>query len=346
MIKAEEYVGRTIGKLTVKEIKYVMPLRGYGRKASWLLCECSCGNKIELKAKQLYWGKQSCGCSQIPYENRIGEVFSRLTIESYFRDAENIAMYQCRCACGKELVRRANCVVQGNITSCGCARAEIIGRRDPTLCPYLNCEKQCEVGKLACRDHAKFYESSWRRKAALEGLCTKCGISIIKDPNNPRIMRCAECRKEGNKKIKDRQEIRKLNGLCIRCGKEPIGSRWSMCDVCSNHHQTYGRSLKSRFIANRRKCSRTNEWSLTFEEYVTVVSKPCAYCGFPPELKTGSGLDRKDNTRGYHLDNVVSCCKICNIVKNKFFSEVEMKKIGVVIRQIKLDRIRDKEVAK
>ena len=337
-MKAEEYVGRTIGKLTIKEIRYESPLRGYGRKKIWLICECSCGNKIELKSKHIAWGKQSCGCSQIPYANRVGETFSRLTIENCFKDDKNKIMYCCRCVCGNEIVRIANSVVQGNITSCGCARNEVIGRRDLKLCPYLGCEKECELGKPGCSDHAIFYARSRRRNAVLNNLCPKCGVPVEKNLNNPKIVRCADCRKEVTNRVRKRHDTRKTAGLCIQCGKAPIGIRWSMCDDCSTHHEMYGRTLKARFVANRRKCSKRIEWSLSFEEYVMIVSQPCAYCGFPPELKRGSGLDRKDNARGYHFDNAASCCKICNIVKNKFFTEAEMKLIGVVIRQIKLAR--------
>jgi hypothetical protein len=48
----------------------------------------------------------------------------------------------------------------------------------------------------------------------------------------------------------------------------------------------------------------------------------------------------KDNDRGYHLDNAVSCCRICNIVKNSFFSADEMMSgIGAAIRNVKLARL-------
>ena len=29
-----------------------------------------------------------------------------------------------------------------------------------------------------------------------------------------------------------------------------------------------------------------------------------------------NGVDRKFNKKGYEIDNVISCCKICNIAKN------------------------------
>jgi hypothetical protein len=51
--------------------------------------------------------------------------------------------------------------------------------------------------------------------------------------------------------------------------------------------------------------------SLTLTEFEQLQTQPCFYCGgpLPP---TGFGLDRKDASRGYEIDNVVSCCRGCN----------------------------------
>jgi len=57
---------------------------------------------------------------------------------------------------------------------------------------------------------------------------------------------------------------------------------------------------------------KKNEWNLTFEEFMTFWQKPCNYCGSKIET---IGLDRVDNKKGYNLDNVVSCCWICNRMK-------------------------------
>lgn len=68
-------------------------------------------------------------------------------------------------------------------------------------------------------------------------------------------------------------------------------------------YKHYQRGAKARGI----------EFSLTFEEFQTFWQKPCFYC--EGEVST-VGLDRFDNTKGYSIDNVVSCCASCNIMKN------------------------------
>ncbi len=52
-------------------------------------------------------------------------------------------------------------------------------------------------------------------------------------------------------------------------------------------------------------------WHLTFEQYAPFLALPCHYCKGPLDL-SGVGLDRKDNERGYEIDNVLPCCGDCN----------------------------------
>ena len=54
---------------------------------------------------------------------------------------------------------------------------------------------------------------------------------------------------------------------------------------------------------------RNIEWDLTFEQFMTFWQKPCYYCGEKIETV---GLDRVDNTKGYTINNIVSCCHKCN----------------------------------
>lgn len=74
---------------------------------------------------------------------------------------------------------------------------------------------------------------------------------------------------------------------------------------------------------------RNLEWSLSQEEFRQVISQACAYCGELPRpiqsLKrytrikdevNVNGIDRIDSTKGYTLDNVTACCKMCNRFKS------------------------------
>lgn len=53
------------------------------------------------------------------------------------------------------------------------------------------------------------------------------------------------------------------------------------------------------------------------------------------------GLDRIDNSKGYEPGNVVSCCNVCNTIKNKYLSLEETK---AAVQLIVLIRAKHQEV--
>jgi hypothetical protein len=68
-------------------------------------------------------------------------------------------------------------------------------------------------------------------------------------------------------------------------------------------------------------------WELTGEEFDELTSQDCTYCGSAPGTVahcegrnsgefTYNGLDRVDSGLGYTLENVVTCCQICNRAKS------------------------------
>jgi len=76
--------------------------------------------------------------------------------------------------------------------------------------------------------------------------------------------------------------------------------------------------------------------------------KQCHYCGIKEEdvipiwgkfyglKKRGKclELDRKDNEKGYDIENCVLACAVCNCAKSDKFTYEEFKKVGDVIREI------------
>jgi hypothetical protein len=76
----------------------------------------------------------------------------------------------------------------------------------------------------------------------------------------------------------------------------------------------------SKFLIYKNSAkSRGIPFELTFEQFMTFWQKPCYYCGNSiPTI----GLDRVDNTKGYTMDNVVPCCKVCNRLKTSFPQDV------------------------
>jgi hypothetical protein len=80
--------------------------------------------------------------------------------------------------------------------------------------------------------------------------------------------------------------------------------------------------------ALRRKC----KFTLSVQEVFNLVCKPCYYCGREGLNHTlgfdYNGIDKIDANEGYVINNVVPCCKDCNVMKRKmlihdFLQQVE-----------------------
>lgn len=55
---------------------------------------------------------------------------------------------------------------------------------------------------------------------------------------------------------------------------------------------------------------------LSKHEYEQLIDLGCSYCGCEIKNSGGCSLDRLDSNKDYTFDNVVPCCKICNVAKN------------------------------
>lgn len=86
------------------------------------------------------------------------------------------------------------------------------------------------------------------------------------------------------------------------------------------NNENYNQKWKKRYIRNVKGAEdRGIVWQLTEEETRHIFEDGrCHYCDRSrKELGRLLGIDRKDNTVGYLLENSVSCCKVCNFKKQK-----------------------------
>lgn len=78
--------------------------------------------------------------------------------------------------------------------------------------------------------------------------------------------------------------------------------------------EVWRQTLKGKYSSYRAKAkSRKIQFQLTYEEFLTFWQQSCHYCGIGIET---IGLDRIDSSQGYVLQNIVSCCSICNQIKS------------------------------
>ena len=90
-------------------------------------------------------------------------------------------------------------------------------------------------------------------------------------------------------------------------------------------------AMRQVITQNYIRAGKRRVWNLTEDEFYHISQQNCHYCGQPPSLiKKGSGtdhdfiyngIDRVDSTKEYVLNNVVPCCKRCNVAKNNMTTD-------------------------
>lgn len=127
--------------------------------------------------------------------------------------------------------------------------------------------------------------------------------------------------------IKDVQSVKHAkwpNCGCVKISWSKMGrTPLPIGEASFNHlYSTYKRGAQERELI----------FTVTKEDFKELTSRPCYYCGLPPSRThlgnralnghyTYSGLDRVDNDQGYSLENLVSCCKVCNYAKRNVSQE-------------------------
>lgn len=114
------------------------------------------------------------------------------------------------------------------------------------------------------------------------------------------------------------------------------------CKKCKHakHRGEPGQSGLSQLISNYSQGAKVRQlvWTLSRAQAKLLFEGNCHYCGAPPSLEcypktkvtlesrtlgkfVYNGIDRVDNSLGYVTNNVVACCKTCNMAKHSLTQE-------------------------
>lgn len=140
---------------------------------------------------------------------------------------------------------------------------------------------------------------------------------------------------------------------CKKCGKifsrRASVIRNSLSSIqCSNcRHIRYNKPLnvleyKAYCYYRTGAKSRDLEWNLSEEQFKKLIKDNCVYCGnqatkrktvsYRDECEEINGIDRIDSTKGYTIDNCVSCCSKCNLMKSNFTKEDFLNHISKIYK--------------
>lgn len=291
--------GKKFGKLTV--IKKSPTVKYLDREYMWE-CLCDCGNEVLVFGGHLKQGdKKSCGCSHqnksLDVESLIGQVFKGLQIVEfsgyrYYKNTRNIT-FICKCLhCNKLTKPRVlTNILKRKKDECSCNKPYY-----STLDNSKNTFDECIFINQSFNDvlvkeflYFKYYKSS--RQPFYNCECINCkktlviGLWNLKKASN-------HCRCLKNKKTLENQRNCMIN-------------------------KTYKSYINS---ANKRNLS----FSLSLEDFKTMIFSPCHYCGLEHSnlyitkkvndtVKIQyNGIDRKNSNLGYFQGNCVPCCCYCN----------------------------------
>ena len=161
----------------------------------------------------------------------------------------------------------------------------------------------CKIEKKA----SEFYKSK-QRKDGLRCQCKECERK--KNAEREPLYR------ETRKKYRQSNRCKELKRQQYKNNKDK---------VIENNKKQSKKTLGGRLFSYKRSATARNiDQNLTDEEFKSFWQVSCSYCG--SEIKT-IVLDRIDSDKGYQLDNVISCCSICNKMKmdlsyDKFINQI------------------------
>lgn len=254
-------------------------------------------------------------------------------------------MYKCLCECGKVFTTSAGGLRNGSIKSCGCLQKEITRSTK-----FLDLTGQ-KFGRLLVLYQAEDQiESSGRRRTTWHCLCD-CGketdvTSRALRSGSTQSCGCF-CRDQNSKLDKSLREydqkgniIKKVCQCCKRMlsvdeyykNSHTADGYSGVCKYCYSH------SLQGRYNVYRKGAKVRNlDFNLTQDEFASITSQPCQYCGEYSEKyfdKEYSGVDRIDSSLGYSTNNVVPCCDMCNRMKLDYNINVWINKMKQILKHL------------
>jgi hypothetical protein len=98
----------------------------------------------------------------------------------------------------------------------------------------------------------------------------------------------------------------------------------------NNENKKNSRPLQYN-VYSRNAIYKNLDFTITYDDFVNIIDNPCYYCGILQQ-KGFNGIDRKDQTIGYVLDNCVSCCKMCNYIKGSLSDDIFIRRIEHILK--------------
>jgi hypothetical protein len=161
---------------------------------------------------------------------------------------------------------------------------------------------------------------------------------------------CSKCKEELNVNMFYIDKRRGYTSQCKKCCKKTTEkSIIKMWGTMNNYYSNYRNKIvggNPSIIYSKKRCNAISHnipFSMSREFFIkwyNLQNKSCVYCGIKMEdIEKNKKMmpninifrltiDRINPKKGYEEGNICLCCARCNLIKNDFFSEKDMKEIG------------------
>jgi hypothetical protein len=346
------------------EVLYAVekPSWAYDNSIYWM-CKCDCGNGRVYAASRLRspYPPKSCGCAL--YERLDGKKFNLLTVlYENGRDHNGKRMWHCICDCGIETDIEASSLINGYTKSCGCLKHKkenlldqrfgrwIVVSRAPSnksRKTFWNCKCDCGNEKIVSTSALKSGKSKscgcLARNLAMDkvedltgqkfGRWTVIEIQRIKKNNESRVFWLCKC-DCGNTKVVAARTLKSGDSQSCGCLKK---ERLHDSNTLEEGEAGFNKVLKNY---KRGARDRGLSFELDNDSFRKLTKGNCYYCGEEPKNIGKSlsitadyiynGIDRLNNRIGYTIENSVTCCKRCNMMKMELSIEDFSNRISTI----------------
>lgn len=170
---------------------------------------------------------------------------------------------------------------------------------------------------------------------------------LSREYGHKRATYICECTCGKVKKVrKDHLKGHKINSCGCKRGdikKETFKKKNYISPFYKQDNYAAKTKIYSRYKADAAE--RDIEFNLSLEDFISVITLDCTYCGKASDKISQvnqsrsaiyyTGIDRKDNSRGYITNNITSCCTECNMIKNSLITYEEMLEVSKLLKKLR-----------
>lgn len=292
-----------------KELKTCNECRNKTKDEVCFTCE-----KIYIVSKSVKSPIKNCGCTLLTHQKRCTVCNKLKLVSREIEPSRNI----CRADKNTQIKNcRADKILSDTIICRGpCGLEKTRYEKDRYWCEEC---RRAQKETLRIKSDKEIIEE---HKGSFKYCIGPCGMlkEITTDnfsihTNNFRNV-CIPCISSKKYYIKHRQNKRLENEEQFLAHNARIQNMWreTNMDVYKEWRNSYMKTFgyKISYYKCSKNFNRLSETEITLK-FKELMKLPCFYCGFKDE--NYNGIDRIDSDTEYSLDNIVSCCALCNMSK-------------------------------